>query len=184
MLHVCIQHDMFAAQKGQLRSCLWQRRPIQERFTTCKTCQVLASDTVFGIMLNDVVAEYKKWIKWSFMSLTGLAYNRVIECEAKVNLHDDDRRVINWNWGFFWKMVICVCLSGSLFTLLFYTSQVLNSHSFKNKLNFWRHLWNGIHWEIGSGSTSKFISTKHILRKAITVEKYLFLLVPFYKYWE
>ena len=48
-------------------------------------------------MLNDVVAEYKKWIKWSFMSLTGLAYNRVIECEAKVNLHDDDRRVINAN---------------------------------------------------------------------------------------
>ena len=104
MLHVCIQHDMFEVQKGQIHSCLWhQRRPIQERFTTCKTCQVLASDTIVGMMLNDVVAKYKKWIKWSFMSLTGLAYNRVIECEAKVNLHDDDRRVINANWGFFVK---------------------------------------------------------------------------------
>lgn len=37
--------------------------------------------TIVGIMLNDVV-KYKK-LMCSFMSLTGLAYNTVIECSAK-----------------------------------------------------------------------------------------------------
>ena len=43
--------------------------------------------TIVGIMLNDVV-KYKK-LMCSFMSLTGLAYNTVIECSEKKNLHDN-----------------------------------------------------------------------------------------------
>ena len=43
-------------------------------------------------MLNDVVAKYKK-LMCSFMSLAGLPYNRMIECSAKGNLHEDT----NWS---------------------------------------------------------------------------------------